>query len=255
MQELVRMWRNTRMVVITALTASVYAAILIPFKGIQIIPGFTEIRPAAVVPVVFGILFGPAGAWGSAIGNLIGDFFGTLGIGSFFGFWGNFFYALTAYKLWGALRKEPDIRGGKDLVLFLAIVIISSIACGFFIAWGLETVKLLYFAALGSIIPLNNSIVGIILGPPIFKILAGRVKKWGIYWRDILPQSPSPPFPLLGVILIIFSVIGGWITGLLISTGKYDASLFTFGKGSPGESVVFCLIPFILIYLVGIFLA
>ena len=41
-----------------ALTAALYAALLIPFKPIPIIPGFTEIRPAVAVPLVFGLLFG-----------------------------------------------------------------------------------------------------------------------------------------------------------------------------------------------------
>jgi ABC-type dipeptide/oligopeptide/nickel transport system ATPase component len=48
------------------------------FKGIPLIPGHTELRPANVIPVVSALLFGPAEAWGGAFGNLIGDFFGTL---------------------------------------------------------------------------------------------------------------------------------------------------------------------------------
>jgi energy-coupling factor transport system substrate-specific component len=56
---------------------------------------------------VFSILFGPAAAWGSAFGNLIGDFFGTLGLGSIFGFVGNFLYAYIPYRLWGVHRLSP----------------------------------------------------------------------------------------------------------------------------------------------------
>lgn len=70
MKETLTMWRYTKMVVLTALTAAVYTALLIFFKGIPLIPGFTEIRVGTVIPVVFGILFGPAGAWGSALGYL-----------------------------------------------------------------------------------------------------------------------------------------------------------------------------------------
>ncbi len=88
MREVWRMWRYSTMVVLTVLTAGLFAAILIPFKGIPLIPGITELRPANVIPLVFGLLFGPAGAWGAAFGNLMGDFFGTLEAGSFFGFWG-----------------------------------------------------------------------------------------------------------------------------------------------------------------------
>ena len=63
MREVWRMWNYSTMVVLTVLTAGTFAAILIPFKGIPLIPGLTELRPANVIPVVFGLLFGPAGAW------------------------------------------------------------------------------------------------------------------------------------------------------------------------------------------------
>src|SRR5499426_4214323 len=102
MRDLVDMWRNTRMVVLTAMSASLYAAILIPFKVMPIIPGVTELRPANAVPVVCSFLFGPAGAWGAAIGNLIGDFFGGIGPGDFFGFAGNFLYGFLPYAVWRA---------------------------------------------------------------------------------------------------------------------------------------------------------
>ena len=117
MREVITMWRHTKMVVLVALTAGVYAAILVPLKAIPLIPGVTEIRPANVIPVVFSLLFGPAAAWGAAFGNLIGDFFGTLGLGSIFGFVGNFFYGLVAYKLWGKMgllssHQPLDSRSG-----------------------------------------------------------------------------------------------------------------------------------------------
>ena len=67
--ELRLMWRNTRMVVLCVLSAALYAAILIPFKVIPLIPGVTELRPGNAIPVVCSFLFGPAAGWGSAIGN------------------------------------------------------------------------------------------------------------------------------------------------------------------------------------------
>src|SRR5713101_456911 len=73
--ELRLMWRNTRMVVLCAISAALYAAVLVPFKAVPFIPGVTELRPANAIPIVCSFLFGPAAAWGSAIGNMIGDFF------------------------------------------------------------------------------------------------------------------------------------------------------------------------------------
>ena len=48
MKEVFTMWRHTQMVVLVALSAAIYAAVLIPLKGFPIIPGAIEIRPANV---------------------------------------------------------------------------------------------------------------------------------------------------------------------------------------------------------------
>src|ERR1700675_2110784 len=123
MRDLIDMWSNTRMVVLTAMTASLYAAILIPFKVLPLIPGVTELRPANAVPVVCSFLFGPAGAWGAAIGNLIGDFFSGIGPGDFFGFAGNFLYGFVPYMGWRALRDgEPLPRSFRQWVAFTAVI-------------------------------------------------------------------------------------------------------------------------------------
>jgi energy-coupling factor transport system substrate-specific component len=129
MIEVFTLWRHTRMVVLVALIAGLYAAILIPFKAIPIIPGFTEMRPANVVPVVCSLLFGPAAAWGSAFGNLIGDVFGgTFGLGSIPGFFGNFLYGYLPYKVFEQAlpllsRFRRQVRG-----LGLAVVALGVIA-------------------------------------------------------------------------------------------------------------------------------
>jgi energy-coupling factor transport system substrate-specific component len=155
MRDVFAMWKNTKMVVLVALSAGLYAALLIPFKGFVLIPGITEIRPASALPIVLGLLFGPAGAWGSAIGNLIGDFFGTLGIGSLFGFVGNFMFAYVPYKLWinlGLISKEdrePDLKTGRKILAYVVVSILGSAACALPIAWGLELLGMVPFAALG----------------------------------------------------------------------------------------------------------
>src|SRR5579883_1180425 len=115
MAELFAMWRNTRMVVLTAICAALYAAILIPFKVIPLIPGITEFRPANAVPVVCSFLFGPAGAWGAAFGNLIGDFFGGLGPGDLFGFFANLLYGLVPYLVWEAITTAAPRGWGRAL--------------------------------------------------------------------------------------------------------------------------------------------
>ena len=46
MKEVFTMWRHTQLVVLVALSAAIYAAVLIPFKGFPIVPGYIELRPA-----------------------------------------------------------------------------------------------------------------------------------------------------------------------------------------------------------------
>jgi hypothetical protein len=124
------------MVVLVAQIAAIYAAVCIPFKLAVVVPGVTEVRPATAIPVVCGILFGPAAAWGSAFGNLIADFFGTLGPGSLAGFVANFLYAYVPYRLWRLLapgRAEFRAAGpGARLLgaVMFACTIAALLVCG-----------------------------------------------------------------------------------------------------------------------------
>ena len=262
MREVVTMWRHTKMVVLVALTAAVYAAILIPLKGIPLIPGFTEIRPANVVPVVFSLLFGPAAAWGSAFGNLIGDFFGTLGLGSIFGFVGNFFYGLVAYKVWGKMGPlssgEPlDARSVRRILEYLLAAFLASASCAALISWGVELFGLVPFGVLGPIITLNNFIAAAVLGPFLLWLLYPRAKRWDILWSEILEpgEISHPSRPWLGVTLMWIGGLGALLVGIAISTGVHAALPFQFGTGTTGTGVVAAVLPFLLLFILGCFLA
>jgi energy-coupling factor transport system substrate-specific component len=262
MREIFTMWRHTKMVVLVALTAGVYAAILIPLKGIPLIPGITELRPANVVPVVFGILFGPAAAWGSAFGNLIGDFFGTLGLGSLFGFVGNFFYGLVPYKLCGKMgplsAKEPlEARGARQIAEFLLLALLASVACAAFIAWGVDLFGLVPFGVLGPVITLNNFAAAAIIGPFLLRLLSPRARRWNILWSEIMEpgEISRSSQPWMGVLLMWIGGIGALVVGILVSTGLYASLPFQFGSGSTGLATVLAMLPLLLVFLIGCLLA
>ena len=257
MKELFTMWKHTRMVVLTAVIASVYAAVLIPFKPIPIIPGFTEIRLANVLPIICSLMFGPAAAWGSAFGNLIGDFFGTLGLGSIFGFLGNFLYGFIPYKVWRILsREDPTIRGGKQFLKYLFLVFLASSVCGVVIGWGVDLLGLVPFSALANIITINNFLVASILGPFLLVILYPRIKRWGLLYSDILGERELRKKNLRGVGLILISVggLGGIVVGNLISLGIYRWGLLGAGfiKGAVGSpAIVLGMAPLIFMILIA----
>lgn len=189
--ELRHVWQDTRLLVLSAQIAAIYAAVLIPFKvGIPIIPGFVELRPANVIPIVGSLLFGPAAAWGAGIGNVIGDCFGTLGPASLFGFLGNFLYGYVPYLLWGHLGwlssgREPMVRSWRQGVEYVIVCACASMVCAATIGWGVELLGLLPFWLLFPAIFLNNLVMATLLGPPLLLFLYPRVKQWNLYYRDL----------------------------------------------------------------------
>ncbi len=265
MKEVITMWKNTRMIILVALSAAIYAAFLIVFKGgIPIVPGITEVRPANVFPPVFGLLFGPAGAWGAAIGNFIGDLFGgTLGIGSIFGFFGNFFLGFIPYKMWGAtfgLVPKDDMsqttNSFKKILGFELVALVSSAACGIIIAWYLDIVAIVPFAFLSITITVNNFAAAFILGPILLVLLYPRVKRWGLVWTDIMQEEEvGKGFAKeIGSILMIVGSLGGLIVGVLVAIGVAGQELYGFA-GQQGQAAVWLsVLPFLLLILVASFM-
>lgn len=264
MKEIFTMWRYTQMVVLVALSAAIYAAVLIPFKGFTIIPGFTEVRPANVFPFVFGLLFGPAGAWGAAIGNLIGDFFGTLGLGSIAGFIGNFFLGFLPYKMWSSFFRsgdnmEQNVNSGKKLAIFVAVVLLASAVCAVWIAWFNDLLGFVPFAALASIITVNNAIAGLVLGPILLLVLYPRVKRWGLLWTEIMrPEDvPEARFQVVGNVLMWVGGLGALILGLALGLGLYQQGLAAAGfaaGGAGGIGIGLGLVPFLILLIVASFM-
>lgn len=251
MKETITMWRHTRMVVLVALTAAIYAAALIPSQFFVIVPGFTNFRPGNAFPFVFGILFGPAGAWGAAIGNLINDFFGTLGLGSLFGFIGNFFLGLVSYKLWGGFFRrgedmEPNLASRKKLFVFIGVTVLASVICAVWIAWGNDLLGFVPFAVLGSIISINNAVAGVILGPILLYLLYPRIKRWGLLWTEIMPAEDVSPSRgrAAGNVLVWIGGVGALVVGLLIGLGAAPGGL----------GVSLGVLPFLLLIVGGCFM-
>ena len=253
MKEIFTMWRHTQMVVLVALSAAIYAAVLIPFKGFAIVPGFIEIRPANVFPVVLGLLFGPAGAWGSAIGNLIGDFFGTLTIGSVGGFVGNFFLGLLPYKMWSAFFRrdenmETNVDSGKKFGVYIAVVILASVVCAVIISWWIDLLGLVPFTAALALIVFNNAIMAGVLGPILLLALYPRVKRWGLLWTEIMDpeEVPASRLQTVGNILMWVGGIGALVVGLILGSAA--------GGAPGGLGVGLGLIPFLILIIAASFM-
>ncbi len=257
MRDAFTMWRNTRMVVLTAICGSLYAAILIPFKVLPIIPGVTELRPANAIPVLCSLLFGPAAAWGAAIGNTIGDFFGGIGPGSLFGFLGNFLYGYVPYKVWNALGMSGfRPRSARHLVTFAATTSLAAAACALVIGWGLNLLGFVPFTALANIILINNALTAIVLAPFLLAALHPRVARARLRYEDVA-ELPAPRTPLrraAGLLLLLAGTSGGMICGNLLASGSMTLPDWAAVPSTPTHSldVGLGLLPFLFLLLLGL---
>jgi len=222
------MWKNTRMIILVAVCAAIYGAALIAFKtAIPLIPGITEVRVANIFPMVFGMLFGPAGAWGTGIGNLIGDIFGgTLGPTSIAGFAGNFLLGYLPYTMWVTFvpfaKKSPQWEAGswRNWVNYFLVAFISSAACAVVIGIAADALGIVPYAVLTKIIALNDTIASWI-GILLFISVYGATKhQLGLFWVDVMDEydTGSRIAGMIGAWLVttasIFGLLGGMITGL-----------------------------------------
>jgi energy-coupling factor transport system substrate-specific component len=251
------MWSSTRMVVFAAMSASLYAAILIPFKVIPLIPGITELRPANAVPVICSFLFGPAAGWGAAIGNAIGDTFGGLGPGDVFGFCGNLFYGLAPYRVWRALgggRPLPaDLAGWAR---FAASLVAGAGLCALVVGWGLNLLGFVPFPVLGNVVLLNNLLAAGILAPLVLRQIYPRVERARLLYHDVIePRAPGRVRATLGLTLLFVGTFGGLVAGNLAATGAWQPP-WVAPSASPTHApeVGWGVAPFVLLGALGLLL-
>jgi len=163
------------------------------------------------------MLFGPAAAWGSAFGNLIGDVFGgMLGPGSLFGMVGNFLLAYVPYRMWRVFRGDRPADGSTQGLGWFAVGAISgSLCCAVTIGFGVGALNLVPIPALTPTIALNNSVLGTVLGAILLPLLYPRAKQWGLIYSDVMEPADYRG-GLVGWPGLAVTVVGG-VVGVLLA--------------------------------------
>ncbi len=227
------------MIILVAVCAAIYGAALIAFKtAIPIIPGITEVRVANIFPMVFGLLFGPAGAWGSGIGNLIGDTFGgTVGPTSLAGFVGNFLLGYLPYTMWATFvpftskSHEWKAESWRNWINYFLIAFISSAACAVIISVAVDALGIVPYGILTKIITFNDTLascIGILLFISVYGVTKQQLN---LFWADVMEESDisSPLAGVLGAWVVtvasVFGLLGGTITGLPAATIGWACAL------------------------------
>lgn len=191
------------------LCALIFIGMAVPFKVMVLIPGLTEVRPVNAIPVVAGLLLGPAGAWGCAVGNLVADLFGTFSVASVFGFLGNFTAAYLPYKIWHMRGdgEAPNVKTNKNIGWFILVAAISSLCVAVILSLGLDMLDIVWGKSIFIIVFLNDLGFSLFLGLPVFIVLTSDQ----INLKAVMPKSSSPGKnhrAIKGVLLLMVAISG-----------------------------------------------
>ncbi len=205
MKDIFSVFKKKKWLIRMVCVGALFLVVALPFKKLlTLVDGMTEVRPANMIPVVFGLLWGPAGAWGIAIANLISDIIDAVssyGFDSLFsvfrfkiligGFIINFFYAYLPYKLWYSLDfgrgyvVKPRLRSVKDILKFIYIVFVDSLITTVLLSLLFEHLGFQQFGSSGLLLFFNNFDFAVILGVPATLLITSN--RNAQFWTPTLP--------------------------------------------------------------------
>ena len=210
------------MISFVAVTTATYIVLSLTFDGAitAFDLGFTP-QIAAGGVLVLSLLFGPAAAWGSAIGYLGVDVVqGVLGFSSTFGAVGHFLPAYLSYNLWGNLGSlssgsEPTMRSPQQIGEYLLVAFISLVALIAITAWGNAVLGILpYFITVAASF-INHLIPAVIIGPPALYFLYPRLRAKDLSYHGISESEPS----MWHIYVTSFLLLSWVLLGSVISIG------------------------------------
>lgn len=205
----------------------------------------SELGPVSALPPVFGLLFGPWGALGSAFGYLAADILsGDPPEIYLVYFFVQFLYGYIPYKLWYLLDRNetispPRLDTVRNLAKFVVIMFVNSVVMAGFLGFLLDGLGLYELVSLTTIIfALNNFDFSIMFGA----LLVIGASYYGIHMikPHTIPKTflPSLLYDAMAVVALVTGVVnvvyslysGPDIYSLAASTVTYTLALFYFLK-------------------------
>lgn len=192
---------------------AVFFIVSMPFKMIFQISDVTEIRPASVLPIVFGLCYGFYGALGAALGNLIADICSGYAMPlCFTGFIIQFLYGYIPYRLWyiGKDKKQKvSFKKVKDIEKYIKIVVLDCSFTAVFLGCLMQFFHIhSLFSVTTLLLLLNNLVFGLTAGIPLI-ILNNKIKD----------KERERTFTLnerIVILFILLSLLVAFLTGICL---------------------------------------
>jgi energy-coupling factor transport system substrate-specific component len=224
MLDLISMWTKPKMIAFMALTAILYFALIYPFQKFSIFTGQADyLRVGTCIPLAFGFLFGPAAAWGTAIGNVIYDVStpGGLTLVSAFGFVANFLMAYLPYMIWSKITtKKPDLRSAKKVALYMGLTVLSCAVVGIIIGWGLYWRFNLPFGHTSFAIAWTDALWAILVGSVLLAVLYKPISARKLLYTDLLNIQLQPKLTkmrLTAISIFVVSALVCFVVGTFLN--------------------------------------
>lgn len=220
MKSTITMWKYTRMIVLTAICAALYAT------GIAVLrlpPPISLVPLSQLFPVPLSLMFGPAGAWGIAFGATIGSLItGEFSINQLFGFFGNFLLGALPFLLWTRLRPLADgnrsvrFSSARYWALYAVVVIGTAFATAVVISWPMHMLGIVPFSFLVNLIGVQDALVGM-LTIMFLSLVYKRVESLGLLYWEVMDEvdldRPKGSAGVVGAWLITIVSVVAWILG------------------------------------------
>ena len=172
---------------------AVYLVVALPFKAMNVIPGFTDIRPVMALGPIYGVFFGPLGCLASACGNLVADAADdALRWTSIAGFASNLLGPLLVWLFWTRVSRTPfSLRSPRDILRHSLLLVAMSaletaiVAPAVALVYPEVDAGLLAWTVFG-----NTAGFPIVLGIPLAMVLQ---EEFGFEPCGSAPPAPASP--------------------------------------------------------------
>ena len=174
----------------------------------NLIPGFTDIRPVQALGPVYALFFGPLGCLASACGNLVGDVIDdALRWTSIAGFATNFLGPFLVWHYWARVSRTPfSLRTPRDLLRHTLVLVASSLLQTAILAPSVALVypevdiALFAWSVLG-----DTTVFPIVFGIPLSILMQ---EEFGFVPVGGAAKAPSAPFAALAFKIMTDPFVG-----------------------------------------------
>jgi len=172
----------SKKIYIVLITAFLFTLTTMPFKTLfRIIPG-AELRPAAVLNPVCGLLFGLPGALGCAFGDFLGNILsGTSLTTCLLFFCVQVIYGYLPFLLWKLVKSELRLNTGRNVLCYSLIMLINCIVMAVLLGIVMHLCGYRTFWSMGNFLVFASDLAFcLVLGMPILIFLTFyKNKKYG----------------------------------------------------------------------------